>query len=80
MSANETDATLVLQYEHGFENYVVRPPGQSEEPGMGTQAAERERMRRGLGTVGKSVTRAPPAGTEYGCVRWRITYVGHCHD
>ena len=118
--ANEADATLVLQYEHGFEHYVVewdeveeealeycqawgyssvefseagtieciekhekkvvgaRPPGESEEPGMGTQAAERERMRRGAGTVGKGVGRTPPPGTEYGCVYWRVTYVGHC--
>lgn len=122
VNANEADATLVLQYEHGFEKYVVqwaqaendalerckawgfsqvefseagsvecieklqrkvtgaRPPGQSSEPGMGTEAAERERMRRGLGTVGKSITRTPPAGAEYGCVRWRVTYVGHCFD
>ncbi len=122
VNANESDATMVLQYEHGFEKYVVqwsqaeqdalerckawgfsqvefsetgiieciekmqrnvtgaRPSGQSSEPGMGTEAAERERMRRGLGTVGKSVTRTPPAGTEYGCIRWRVTYVGHCFD
>lgn len=121
-TANEADATLVLQYEHGFEKYAVdwdkaekdalarcsawgfskvefsdsgtieciemrkgtvvgaRPPSTSEEPGMGTEAAERERMRRSLGTVGKSITRTPPAGTEYGCVRWRVTYVGHCFD
>ena len=32
-----------------------RPPGQSADPGMGTQAAERERMRRSMGTVGDSV-------------------------
>jgi hypothetical protein len=31
------------------------PPGQSAEPGMGTQAAERERARRSIGTVGDSV-------------------------
>jgi len=122
VGANEADATLVLQYEHGFEKYTVnwdraeedalerceawgysqvefsdvgeveciekrhrnvtgaRPPGQSAEPGMGTQAAERERMRRGLGTVGKSVGRTPPPGTEYGCVYWRVTYSGHCFD
>ena len=121
-TANEADATLVLQYEPGFESYVVqwddaekealerceswgysnvefsragpieciekrernvtgaRPPGQSEEPGMGTQAAERERMRRGLGTVGKTVGQTPPPGTEYGCVYWRVTYTGHCFD
>jgi len=120
--ANEADATFVLQYEHGFEHYVVqwdkaeedalkrcaqwgysavefsdygtvecieehqrkvtgaRPPSTSKEPGMGTEAAERERMRRSLGTVGKSITRAPPAGAEYGCIRWRVTYVGHCFD
>jgi hypothetical protein len=119
-TANEADATLVLQYEHGFEHYVVewdraeedalercvswgysdvefsdsgtieciqkhqrnvtgvRPPGSSEEPGMGTEAAERERMRRGV--VGKSVRRAPPAGAEYGCIHWRVTYIGHCID
>lgn len=122
VNANEADATLVLQYEHGFEQYVVkwdeaekdalarcgewgysgvefsvvgeveciekhqrkvtgaRPPGQSAEPGMGTQAAERERSRRSLGTVGKSVTRTAPAGAQYGCVRWRVTYVGHCFN
>ena len=120
VSANEADATLVLQYEHGFEQYVVewdeaekdalercatwgysavefsdsgtieciekqqrtvtgaRPPGESEEPGMGTQAAERERKRRSLGTVGQSVRSTPPAGAEYGCVYWRVTYLGHC--
>ena len=120
--ANEADATLVLQYEHGFEHYVVewgdveekalerceawgysgvefseagtieciekhekkvagaRPPGESEEPGMGTQAAERERMRRGVGTVGEGVGRTPPAGTEYGCVYWRVTYIGRCFN
>ena len=122
VNADEAEATLVLQYEHGFEKYVVewgraekdalarcgewgysgvefsvvgeveciekhqrnvtgaRPPGQSAEPGMGTQAAERERSRRSLGTVGKSVTRTPPAGAEYGCIRWRVTYVGHCFN
>ena len=122
VTADETEATLVLQYEHGFEKYVVqwdraekdaldrcaewgysevefsvvgeveciekherkvtgaRPPGQSKEPGMGTQAAERERSRRSLGTVGKSVTRTAPAGAEYGCVRWQVTYVGHCFN
>jgi len=32
-----------------------RPPGQSDEPGMGTQAAERARARASLGTVGDSV-------------------------
>lgn len=121
-TADEADATLILQYEHGFEHYVVdwdraekdalerctawgysnvefseagtieciekhqrnvtgfRPPGSSAEPGMGTEAAERERMRRSAGVVGKSVTRTPPAGAEYGCVRWRVTYVGHCFD
>jgi len=122
ITANEADATFVLQYEHGFEHYVVewdkaekdalerctawgysavefsdsgtveciqkhqrnvtgvRPPSTSAEPGMGTEAAERERMRRGLGTVGKSVGRTPPAGAEYGCIRWRVTYTGHCFD
>lgn len=124
VTANEADATLVLQHEHGFEDYHVewdeveedvlarcadwgysdaefagggnieciemrertvtgaRPPGQSAEPGMGTQAAERERMLRGAGTVGQSVrsTKPPPPGAEYGCVYWRVTYVGHCFN
>ena len=120
--ANEADATLVLQYEHGFEHYVVewheaeeealercaawgysgvefseagtiecietheksvtgaRPPGESVEPGMGTQAAERERARRSVGAVGASVARTPPPGAEYGCVYWRVTYIGHCFN
>lgn len=120
VTANEADATLVLRYEHGFEQYVVewdeaeedalercaawgysavefsesgtieciekrqrtvtgaRPPGESEEPGMGTQAAERERERRSLGTVGQSVRSTPAPGAEYGCVYWRVTYLGHC--
>lgn len=120
VTANEADATLVLQYDHGFEHYVVewdeaeedalercaawgysgvefsevgtieciqkherkvtgaRPQGQSEEPGMGTEAAERERMRRGVGATGQSIGRTPPAGAEYGCVYWRVTYLGHC--
>lgn len=121
-SANEADATLVLQYEHGFEHYVVewdeaeedalercaawgystvefseagtieciekqgqnvtgaRPPGQSEEAGMGTQAAERERSRRSMGAPGQSLRSTPPPGAEYGCVYWRVTYLGHCID
>jgi|GEM_PF-2068383 len=121
-TANEAEATFVLQYEHGFEHYVVqwdkaekdaldrcaawgysavefsdsgsveciekhqrkvtgaRPPSTSAEPGMGTEAAERERMRRSVGVVGKSVGRKTPAGAEYGCIRWRVTYVGHCFD
>lgn len=120
VTANEVDATVVLQYEHGFEHYVVewdeaeedalerceawgysgvefaevgtieciekqerkitgaRPPGESEEPGMGTEAAERERMRRSAGSVGQSLRRPPPAGAQYGCVYWRVTYLGHC--
>jgi len=119
VSANEADATFVLQYEHGFEDYRLkwedaehealdrcsawgysgvefsdsgtiecterherkvtgfRPPGQSEEPGMGTQAAELERSRRSLGTVGKSL-RTVPKTTDFGCIRWRVTYIGHC--
>ena len=122
VTANEADATLLLQYEHGFEHYVVewdeaeadavercrawgysavefsdraaieciemheqtvtgaRPPGQSEEPGMGTKAAERERMRRSLGATGQSLRTTLPEGAEYGCVRWRVTYLGHCID
>ena len=32
-----------------------RPPGQSQDAGMGSQAAERERIRRGIGEVGQSV-------------------------
>lgn len=122
VTANEADATLVLQYEHGFEQYMVewdeaeddalercaawgysavefsesgtieciekhepkvtgaRPAGQAEESGMGTQAAERERMRRGVGTPGQSLRTPPPEGAEYGCVYWRVTYLGHCID
>lgn len=122
VTANEADATLVLQYEHGFEQYVVewdeaeedaierctawgysavefshsgviecidkqerkvtgaRPPGESQEPGMGTEAAERERMRRGVGATGQSLRHPPPPGAEYGCVYWRVTYLGHCID
>ncbi|MGB5192735.1 MAG: hypothetical protein WBN70_07120, partial [Polyangiales bacterium] len=34
------------------------PPGQSRDQGMGTQAAERERMRRSVGTVGESVRKS----------------------
>ena len=118
---NEADATLVLQYEHGFEDYQLdwrgaeddaiemcrgwgydavefseegniecidwhdstvkgaRPHGQSEEPGMGTRAAERERDVRNIGTVGQGVgTATSPPGAEYGCVRWRVTYQAHC--
>lgn len=58
----------------------ARPSGMSEEPGMGTKAAERERDRRNLGTVGQSVrdTDPPPPGAEEGCVYWRVTYTGHC--
>ena len=121
--ANQADATIVLQYEHGFENYRLeweeaeqdalarceswgysaiefpesgdiecielherkvtgaRPPGQSEEPGMGTQAAERERALRSVGTVGQGVRGATaPPGAEYGCIRWRVTYVAHCTE
>ena len=58
----------------------ARPPGQSEEPGMGTPAAERERSRRGVGTVGASVARPMPPGAEYGCVYWRVTYLAHCTE
>ena len=118
---NPADATLVLQYEHGFEDYQLdwdaaeddaldmcaswgysvvefseegnieciewhdstvkgaRPHGQSDEAGMGTRAAERERDNRNIGTVGQSMrnTSSPP-GAEYGCVRWRVTYQAHC--
>ena len=55
----------------------ARPPGQSEEPGMGTQAAERERSRRSVGTVGMGIA-TDPSKFEYGCTRWRVTYIGHC--
>lgn len=34
---------------------AVEFSGQSEEPGMGTQAAERERSRRGMGEAGQSL-------------------------
>lgn len=118
---NAADATLVLRYEHGFEDYQLdwnraeeqaietcqswgysavefsedgdieciewndptvkgaRPPGQSESPGMGTRAAERERDHRNIGTVGQSVrTASSPPGAEYGCVRWQVSYQARC--
>ena len=118
---NEADATLVLQYDHGFEDYKLdweeaedkaidlcrlwgygaveyseegsvecigwhdstvegaRPHGQSESPGLGTSAAERERDSRNIGTVGQSVrTASSPPGAEYGCIRWRVTYQARC--
>ena len=119
VEANQNDATIVLQYEHAFERYVIdvdraeddvlelcatwgysaaefshtgiiecieepkrnvtgaRPPGQSEEPGMGTAAAERERSRRSIGTVGMGIG-TDPSKFDYGCTRWRVSYIGHC--
>ena len=61
-----------------------QPPGQSSEPGMGTQAEERERMRRSLGTVGDSVRASgksedaiPLKFTFHGYYRTRYNWVGN---
>ncbi|UCH30110.1 MAG: hypothetical protein JSV06_03540, partial [Myxococcales bacterium] len=56
-AADEVEAEVEAQIEADETPKVTgfRPPGQSAEPGMGTQAAERERARRSIGTVGESV-------------------------
>ncbi len=61
-----------------------RPPGQSAEPGMGTQAAERERMRRSMGTVGESVRGSgevedaiPLKVNFHGFYRMRYNWIGN---
>ncbi len=61
-----------------------QPPGQSSEPGMGTQAEERERMRRSLGTVGDSVRASgkkeeaiPLKFQFHGYYRTRYNWVGN---
>ena len=61
-----------------------QPPGQSSEPGMGTQAEERERMRRSLGTVGDSVRASgksedaiPLKFTFHGYYRARYNWIGN---
>ena len=51
----ETEADAQLEADETPKVTGFRPPGQSEEPGMGTQAAERERATRSIGTVGESV-------------------------
>jgi hypothetical protein len=60
------------------------PPGQSAEPGMGTQAAERERARRSIGTVGDSVRASgktedaiPLKFQFHGYYRTRYNWVGN---
>ena len=54
-TAVEAEAAAALEAEETPKVTGFRPPGQSAEPGMGTQAAERERARRSIGTVGDSV-------------------------
>ena len=51
-----------------------RPPGQGAEPGMGTQAAERERIRRGMGTVGESVRQT---GDREDAIPLKFTFHGY---
>ena len=60
------------------------PPGQSAEPGMGSQAAERERIRRSIGTVGESVRASgktedaiPLKFTFHGYYRARYNWIGN---
>ena len=61
-----------------------QPPGQSSEPGMGTQAEERERSRRSLGAVGDSVRASgkkeeaiPLKFQFHGYYRTRYNWVGN---
>ncbi len=59
-----------------------RPPGSSGEPGMGTQAAERERARRSIGDVGQSVRQEsedaiPLKFKFHGYYRARYNWVGN---
>ena len=63
-----------------------RPPGESATPGMGTQAAERERIRRSLGTVGEGVGRVGKGEREdaiplkfnfHGYYRTRYNWIGN---
>jgi hypothetical protein len=51
----EAEAAAQLAEDEAPKVTGFRPPGQSDEAGMGTQAAERERARRSIGTVGESV-------------------------
>ena len=60
------------------------PPGQSAEPGMGSQAAERERARRSMGTVGDSVRASgktedaiPLKFNFHGYYRTRYNWIGN---
>jgi len=51
----EAEAEAQLEADETPKVTGFRPPGQSAEPGMGTQAAERARSRASVGTVGESV-------------------------
>jgi hypothetical protein len=51
----EADADAQLEADETPKVTGFRPPGQSATPGMGTQAAERERATRSVGAVGESV-------------------------
>ena len=72
-NANEADATLTMQYEHGFEEYVLHWEN--------AQGDAEERC----AAWGYSGAAFPDSGTiqcikalEYGCVSWRVTYTVRC--
>ena len=75
VNANEADATLTMQYEHGFEEYNLH-----------WEQAQSDAMER-CRAWGYSGAQFADSGTiqcikslEYGCVRWRVTYTCQCSE
>ena len=72
-SANEVDGTLTMQYEHGFEEYVLH---------WENAQGDAEERCAAWGYSGAAFTDSGTIQcTEahlYGCVSWRVTYTVRC--
>lgn len=81
-SADELEKVQQLDQERKVTGF--QPPGKTDATGMGTQAAERERMRRSAGTVGESVRKSgktedaiPLKFIFHGYYRTRYDWIGN---